>query len=226
MKVCSSCKIEKDDLSFYKDKSSKSGLRSNCKDCNKKYKIENSEKIREYSILYREKNNERYKEYYKKYKEYYVKYKEEINLRRKEYYKKYKEEINLRRKEYYKNSKNREKSEFEKLSHCLRNSVYNAFKRNGYKKSSKTYEIIGISFEEFKLYIESKFEDWMTWENRGLYNGELNYGWDIDHIIPLSSAETEEDIIQLNHYTNLQPLCGYTNRHIKRDCREDATTEL
>lgn len=55
----------------------------------------------------------------------------------------------------------------------------------------------------------------MNWENRGLYNGELNYGWDLDHIIPLSNVSCEEDIIRLNHYTNLQPLCSYTNRHIK-----------
>ena len=57
----------------------------------------------------------------------------------------------------------------------------------------------------------------MTWENRGLYNGELNYGWDIDHIIPSSSGLNYNDIIKLNHYTNLQPLCSYTNRVIKRD---------
>jgi hypothetical protein len=55
----------------------------------------------------------------------------------------------------------------------------------------------------------------MTWDNKGLYNKKLNYGWDIDHIIPLSLAKTEEEIIKLNHYTNLQPLCGYTNRYIK-----------
>jgi hypothetical protein len=57
----------------------------------------------------------------------------------------------------------------------------------------------------------------MTWENRGLYNGELNYGWDIDHIIPLSSAITEDDVYKLNHHKNLQPLCSYTNRYIKKD---------
>ncbi len=57
----------------------------------------------------------------------------------------------------------------------------------------------------------------MTWENRGLYNGEFNYGWDIDHIIPISFAKTEEDIIKLNHYTNLQPLCSKINRDIKKD---------
>ena len=67
------------------------------------------------------------------------------------------------------------------------------------------------------MYIESKFEDWMNWGNYGKYNGELNYGWDMDHIIPISTAKCEDDIIQLNHYTNLQPLCSYTNRYIKCD---------
>ena len=56
----------------------------------------------------------------------------------------------------------------------------------------------------------------MTWENRGKYNGELNYGWDIDHIIPLATAKTEEDLIKLNHFSNLQPLCSKINRNIKR----------
>ena len=57
----------------------------------------------------------------------------------------------------------------------------------------------------------------MTWENHGKYNVELNYGWDIDHIIPLYSAVDEEELIKLNHYKNLQPLCSFTNRYIKKD---------
>jgi hypothetical protein len=57
----------------------------------------------------------------------------------------------------------------------------------------------------------------MNWDNYGKYNGELDYGWDIDHIIPLSSATTEEELLKLNHFNNLQPLCSYTNRVIKRD---------
>ena len=95
--------------------------------------------------------------------------------------------------------------------------VRNSLKNKGYKKSSKTEQILGLSFLDFKLYIESKFETWMSWNNYGLYNGELNYGWDIDHIIPLVSAETEDDIIKLNHYSNLQPLCSKINRDIKKD---------
>jgi len=57
----------------------------------------------------------------------------------------------------------------------------------------------------------------MNWDNHGLYNGKFNYGWDIDHIIPISSGKTEEDIFRLNHYTNLQPLCSKVNRDIKKD---------
>jgi hypothetical protein len=55
----------------------------------------------------------------------------------------------------------------------------------------------------------------MSWDNYGLYNGQLNYGWDIDHIIPLYSAEKEVDVLRLNHYTNLQPLCSKVNRDLK-----------
>ena len=48
----------------------------------------------------------------------------------------------------------------------------------------------------------------MTWENRS--------EWEIDHIIPLASATTEEDVIRLNHYTNLRPLWTIDNQS-KRD---------
>ena len=37
------------------------------------------------------------------------------------------------------------------------------------------------------------------------------------HITPLSSVDNENDIIRLNHYTNLQPLCSKINRDIKKD---------
>ena len=55
----------------------------------------------------------------------------------------------------------------------------------------------------------------MNWGNKGLYNGTEGFGWDVDHIIPISTAVTEDDVIRLNHYTNLQPLCSYHNRFIK-----------
>ena len=38
--------------------------------------------------------------------------------------------------------------------------------------------------------------------------------WDnihLDHIKPLATAKTEEDVILLNHYTNFQPLLAKDN---------------
>jgi len=84
------------------------------------------------------------------------------------------------------------------------------------KKNSKTQSILGCTYAEFKLYLESKFEPWMSWDNYGKYNGTINFGWDLDHIMPIVTAKSADDVMRLNHYTNYQPLCSYTNRHIKR----------
>ena len=56
------------------------------------------------------------------------------------------------------------------------------------------YPFLLDKHRDFKIYIESLWEDWMNWENYGLYNGKENYGWDFDHIVPLSSAKCEEVI--------------------------------
>lgn len=135
--------------------------------------------------------------------------------KRSKQYQKNKKEINKKYKEYFK-----KRCEYDivfKLKNVFRRNINYCLKKNGYTKKSRTYEIIGCSFEELKKYLENQFEPWMNWENKGLYNGSKNYGWDIDHIIPLSSSTTEEELIKLNHYTNLQPLCSYINRNIKRD---------
>lgn len=95
-----------------------------------------------------------------------------------------------------------------------------SIKNTNTQKSSKSEDILGCSFEEFKSHLESQFESWMTWDNHGNPKDgifEPNKTWDIDHIIPLSSATTTDDIIKLNHYTNLRPLCTYNNRWVKKD---------
>jgi len=103
-----------------------------------------------------------------------------------------------------------------KLACNIRSMVSKTIRKGGYIKTSKTHEILGCSFDEFKMHLGSQFEPWMNWGNYGLYNGEECYGWDIDHIIPLATIITEDDIIRLNHHTNLQPLCSYVNRIVKR----------
>jgi hypothetical protein len=204
----------------------------------KEYYTNNKEYLNEKSKIWREENKDAIKE---QKKEYYNNNKESISSKIKIWQEENKDIIRKQKKEYYKENrevilqkgknryeinkdeiniriKNRLKNDsLFKLKFNIRSLIRNSFRYKGIKKNSKTQEILGCSFEDFKLHLESKFEDWMTWENRALYNGELNYGWDIDHIIPLITAETEEDIIRLNNYTNLQPLCSYTNRHIKKD---------
>jgi hypothetical protein len=81
--------------------------------------------------------------------------------------------------------------------------IYHSIKRQGYKKNSKTQSILGCSYEEFKLFIESKFQEGMSWVNKGM--------WHLDHIIPISSAKDEEEVYKLNHYKNFQPLWEIDN---------------
>ena len=84
-------------------------------------------------------------------------------------------------------------------------------------KDDRMINILGCNYKDFINYIELKFESWMNFDNYGLYNGQLNYGWDLDHIIPISSANNKDDIKKLYHYTNFQPLCSKINRDIKKD---------
>lgn len=229
MKSCSKCKIEYDLIFFNKDKSSKDGYRSNCKYCSKKYREDNKESILQYKL----KNKDKIKEYQKgivydpiKKREYYLNNIELIKLKSSVNYLLNKDKKIKYQQEYYKNNRDkiykylsdkRENDNLYNLTVNVRNLINNSFYNEGYSKSSKTQEILGCSFIEFKEYLELKFENWMNWENKGIYNGEFNFGWDIDHIIPLSSSISVEDIVKLNHYTNLQPLCSKVNREVKRD---------
>jgi len=86
----------------------------------------------------------------------------------------------------------------------IRQSVRKSFKRSGYTKKSKTYNILGNDWSTVKKYFELLFQPGMSWNNYG--------DWEIDHIIPLSKAENEYDVIKLCHYTNLQPLWKLDNK--------------
>jgi 5-methylcytosine-specific restriction endonuclease McrA len=63
--------------------------------------------------------------------------------------------------------------------------------------------LVGITPKELKEHLEKQFFQGMSWGNYG--------EWHIDHIIPLSSAKTEDEIYKLCHYTNLQPLWAEDN---------------
>jgi len=107
-----------------------------------------------------------------------------------------------------------------KLKHYISCNIRNSIRKNGYTKKSRTHEILGCTFEEFKTYIESQWEDWMNWDNYGNPKDgifEPDKTWDIDHIVPISTAISESEVITLNHHTNFQPLCSYNNRWVKKN---------
>ncbi len=94
-------------------------------------------------------------------------------------------------------------------TYTARQVVAKAFHRKSRKKELETEKILGCSFEEFKLYIEALFTDGMSWQNRE--------SWHIDHILPLASATTVEDVLKLNHYRNLRPLWAIDN--LRKGCK-------
>jgi hypothetical protein len=85
----------------------------------------------------------------------------------------------------------------------MRSRLRSFLKTRNITKKNKTFDIVGCSPEFLKEHLESQFVEGMAWDNRK--------EWHIDHIIPLSSAKTEEDIYKLCHYTNLQPLWAEDN---------------
>lgn len=239
MKKCTKCFKEKEFIEFSKSSRNKDGKRGQCKECDKLYRLNlDNESLKRYRSEYYSKNKQKAKEYNKKYRIenaiiisenkkknkdvekikkrsriYYLKNKEIINNKSKKYQQKNKQELN--EKSRLRRIERKKIDEIYKLSCNIRRLIQLSFKSKGYKKDSKTFKILGCNSDYFKLYIEAKFESWMNWNNKGLYNGTFNYGWDLDHIIPLKTAKTKEQIIKLNHYTNFQPLCGKTNREIK-----------
>lgn len=87
-----------------------------------------------------------------------------------------------------------------RLARNLRKRLRSSMK-SGFKTGSAV-EDLGMSIDDFKKYLESKFMDGMTWENYG------RYGWHIDHIIPLSKFDlTDREQVKVAcHYSNLQPM--------------------
>jgi hypothetical protein len=180
-----------------------------CKNCVKEYKrlyfLKNKDFIKEKLNLLSDDERNRRKIIKKKLNDSYIisdERKEKNKIRRREYHKiKMKTDILYR------------------LKHGFQRRLNKSLNRGKFVHSTtiEILDIIGCTFDDFKKHLEDRFEIWMSWDNYGLYNGELNYGWDIDHIIPVSNAINEQEIFKLNHYSNLQPLCSKINRDIKRN---------
>jgi hypothetical protein len=184
---------------------------------NKAYREANKKKIAEQDKAYYEANKDKIAERNKAYREankkkiaeqdkaYYEANKDKIAERDKAYYEANKEKI-LERKRVYTKQRNKRDPLF-RLVKNYRRSCSTAFSSIGQKKNNKSLKLLGLkTWQELAEHLSKQFYDHsetgeqMTFDNHGIH------GWHIDHIIPIFTAETEEDIIKLCHYTNLQPL--------------------
>lgn len=102
-----------------------------------------------------------------------------------------------------------------KIKSNLRNRLHKAYKRIRENKKTNTINILGANYITAKKHIEEQFKEGMTWENYG--------EWHIDHIVPLASANTEEELIKLFHYTNTQPL--WAEENMRKGCSINIKTD-
>ena len=195
LRVCYICKEEKD-LELFSLRNSNSQVRmSRCKVCSnlrrretRKHKMLHDEEFRKQRLKVRKQQGERFRK--SKPKETKVISQEEIERRKKLRKEKRKERLQT--------------DSMYKLKIRLRKSIRESFRRRGKRKDGyRTHSILGAEIHVVYEHFESLFVDGMSWENMGK--------WHIDHIIPLSTAITEEDVIRLCHYTNLQPLWAEDN---------------
>ena len=142
--------------------------------------------------------------------EYWAKYRaerrEENVLYAREYRKTHKEQDREWRKKYMENR--RKTDAFFNFKTNLSAEIYRMFRRAPKQRSvknCKVAKILGLSGKEFYKYLLKTFSDRYGREWDGVEKVH------IDHIIPLVTAKTEEDIIKLNHYTNLQLLTPEDN---------------
>jgi hypothetical protein len=221
-KSCTQCKQEQSLENFYKKKGCKYGVMSVCKVCWKQ-QVQEFQDLNKDIIL--DKNKQRYLNNKEKYSEYnrenYLKNQElrkeqqiQYNINNKSKRKGYNQlpEVKQRDNEYMKKYS---KSTPEKhLAKNIRCSISMRLKEINSSKDQKTLDIVGLkTWEEFKKHIESQFTEGMNWGN---YGNKIETDWSIDHIIPISTANTLEEVKKLNHYTNLQPLWHIENIQ-KRD---------
>lgn len=183
------------------------------KEYDKEYYQKNKQKAKEYCLKNKERISNKKKEYYEnnkeKIKEYHKEYCEINKEKKKIYDKKYQAEYHCKNKqqinEYIKEyNKNRRAIDYLfKLKCNIRNLIGVSIKKQAYTKKSRTHQIIGCSYEEFKKHLERQFTKGMTWDNYG--------EWHLDHIYPVSLAKGELELLKLNHYTNFQPLWAIDN---------------
>lgn len=129
---------------------------------------------------------------------------EEKAERRRQANKKYKETHREQANQYVRQRK--ESDPVFRLKSQTRNAIYQSFARTGNVKSERCERIVGLPIDDFVSYLCGTFRD--------VYGRD----WDgaekvqIDHIVPISTATNEEEVLRLCHYTNLRLITAEDNQ--------------
>lgn len=217
-KICSKCNINKSLSDFYFRKDTQK-YRNECIECHKKtrkkyfksYYQENKEILIKKNKEYVKNNPEKAKIWWKKYENSEKGKKYRLEYRKSE---KCLENVRNRMKKYRSKKENKEKinnyvknrlkeDEIYYLKDKIRRRINEVLRKKDLNKCKNSKDIIGCSWNELKEHLEKKFDKGMNWSNKGK--------WHIDHIIPISTAKSKEEVYRLNHYTNLQPLWAEDN---------------
>ena len=194
MKTCTKCDVCKPLSDFGRRSKSKDGLNYWCKACMssnaKKWKQENPDKHLNKEAKYLEKNREKRK---RNQAAYFQKHK--VRLR------------DVQNAAYAR----RMEDPLQKMKTRTRNRIAQIYHNGEFKKSQSTNEMIGCTWEQLHSHLIStalsRYGIWCAYDK-----------YEIDHIIPIMTATTEEEIIALNHYSNLQLL---TPEDHKNKTKED-----
>lgn len=149
----------------------------------------NREQVRAYQASYRKRNIQRIREY------------------ERDYYRKNRERCIQRQLALERSTPNR------KIAATLRKQLNRWVKRSSGRHSTK--ELLGCSFAEFRIWIESKFDPGMSWENYGRV-------WHLDHIMPCCTFDLTRPLHVKTcfHFTNLRPMWARENLSKNRKITE------
>ena len=236
MKTCTKCKIEKPFEEFSKRSMSKDGLKPQCKQCCKKYRLDNKKKIlklaKEYYIKKKDKIADKAKEYRLKNrdkiseskKEYYLKNKDIINQRKKELYIKNKEVIAEKRKKY--RLSNKEQLSEKNKKYRLKNRDKIAEIKKEYRRRNPHIQswrnLLYDSLKRLGKSKQSKTIDLLGYSAIDLKHHleslftegmtwENRSEWHIDHIVPVSAFKKDTPPYIVNRLENLRPVWAVEN---------------
>ncbi len=207
-KICKICNINKTFENYHKDKTTKDGYYSRCKECVKKRERKKNFTTESHIICKTCNILKPLKSFYKNstcINGYSPNCKECKNYKNSTYL----EKQRLNERNRYKNDD----------IFRIKKNLRNRFRKLVKNKFTSSINLLGCNFDYFTKWIEFQFEDWMTWKNYG--------EWEYDHVIPCNSFNLKNisDQEKCFNWRNFQPLRKIDNI-IKKDKIIDYTTHL